>query len=357
MGRKPLLTMSRRQAISAAIAGGAILASPRWAVAQTSPADIETILSFVDPELREAAGKLVGPNAYPPITADTLAIARKYNGPPPAGSAKVPVVKRTIAGSDGMPDVTIWIINPQPAGSNRPAILHTHGGGFIMGTAEAAILSLQDICLALNCPAVSVEYRLAPETTFKGSVEDNYAGLKWLYAHAVEIGADPRRIALLGESAGGGHAALLALTARDRGEIPVAFQCLVYPMLDDRTGTSRPVPPHIGQILWRAQDNRFGWQSFLGTEPGLDSVPHAGVPARAADLHGLPPAFIGTGSIDLFVDEDIEFGRRLVDAGVSTELLVVPGAFHGFDVFAPESGPARRFKAAIISALGKALTA
>ena len=177
----------------------------------------------------------------------------------------------------------------------------------------------------------SVEYRLAPETTFAGSVEDNYAGLKWLHAHAVELGADPARIAVMGESAGGGHAALLAIAARDRGEVPLAFQCLVYPMLDDRTGTSRTVPAHVGTLVWTPERNRFGWDSFLGVKAGGIDAPKGAVPARVANLAGLPPAFIGVGTLDLFADEDIDYAQRLNAAGVLTELLVVPGAFHGFD--------------------------
>ena len=226
-----------------------------------------------------------------------------------------------------------------------------------MGTAQASVLALQDICLALDCPAVSVEYRLAPETTYAGSLEDNYVGLKWLHANAASIGADPARIALIGESAGGGHAALLAIAARDRGEVPVAFQCLIYPMLDDRTGSTRKVSGNIGRILWTAQSNRFGWSAFLGVPAGSARVPARAVPARVADLSRLPPTFIGTGAIDLFVDEDIDYGQRLLNFGVPTEITVVPGAFHGFDAFAPQSGPSRRFREAMIAALRKGLRA
>jgi acetyl esterase/lipase len=251
--------------------------------------------------------------------------------------SNMPYEKRMIPVGPGHPDVAIFIINSSP-GANRPAILHTHGGGFVNGSAESSVRDLQEICARLDCVAVSVDYRLAPETTFRGSVEDNYAGLKWLHAHAAEIGADPAKIAVMGESAGGGHAALLAIAARDRGEVPVCFQCLIYPMLDDRTGTTSMPPPNVGTLIWNSQRNRFGWESFLGMAPGGRRVPAAGVPARTLRLAGLPPAFIGVGTLDLFGDEDIDYAQRLTAAGVSAELIVVPGAFHGFDTIAKKAG-------------------
>ncbi|MDE2042557.1 MAG: alpha/beta hydrolase fold domain-containing protein, partial [Alphaproteobacteria bacterium] len=154
------------------------------------------------------------------------------------------------------------------------------------------------------------------------------------YKNAASLGANPDNIAVMGESAGGGHAAILAITARDRGEVPLVFQCLIYPMLDDRTGSSVKKPPFVGTLIWTPESNRFGWESFLGQKPGLPHAPVAAVPARNPNLKGLPPAFIGVGTLDLFCDEDIEYGKRLTDVGVMTEMVVVPGAFHGFDFMA-----------------------
>jgi acetyl esterase/lipase len=200
-----------------------------------------------------------------------------------------------------------------------------------MGSALYALRSMQDLARRLECAIVSVDYRLAPETRFAGSLEDNYAALRWLHANAAELGVDPTRIGVLGESAGGCHATLLAITARDRGEIRLALQMLIYPMLDDRTGSTRSVPAHIGRILWTAESNRFCWAAFLGCEPGGRNVPAGAVPARVENLAGLPPTFVGVGALDLFVREDIDYARRLINAGVPTELVVMPGAFHGFD--------------------------
>lgn len=242
------------------------------------------------------------------------------------------------------PSIVIYVINQDlEVDSPRPVILHTHGGGFVTGSAKNEIARLQELAAELDVVVVSVEYRLAPETTFEGSIEDNYSALVWIYQHAEMLGIDKSKIALMGESAGGGHAALLAIIARDRGEVPVMFQLLIQPMLDDRTGSSRPVPDHIGQILWTRQANQFGWSAFLGQAPGTDKVPRRAVPARTLDLSGLPPTYISIGSIDLFVQEGVSFAKRLIEAGIPTELHIVPGAFHGFDQIAPDTELARAF--------------
>ncbi|GGC14780.1 hypothetical protein GCM10011494_37010 [Novosphingobium endophyticum] len=350
------MTMFTRREIARAAGILAVGAALPWSdrvVAASAAPPAPDPLAMVAPELREAARQILAiGKQMPPMSANTLPSVRasmaRYEKP---RLPDVPVKQHRIPVA-GAPDVSVYVVNAQP-GVIRPAILHAHGGGYVTGWAALKVPALQRLAKDLDCVVVSVDYRLAPETTYKGSIEDNYAGLKWMHAHARELGIDPHRIAIMGESAGGGHAALLAIAARDRGEVPVVFQALVYPMLDDRTGSSRTVPPHVGQIGWTAQSNRFGWQSFLGQQPGGPNVPAAAVPARTVDLSGLPPAFIGVGSIDLFVDEDIEYARRLIDAGVATELLVVPGAFHGFDSVA-DSSLAIQFNAAKRNALRRA---
>lgn len=328
------MVTSRRTLISggAAAAAGALL-RPQVLLAADAPYSLPSQL--VHPELRAAAQQIETRfRGQPGMTAASLEQARKGmqgNNPfaqPPL--ADVPWTKRTVPGAKGQPDVSVLVVNAKP-GMSRPAILHTHGGGFVGGKAADSLHDLQAICREIDCAAVSVDYRLAPETTYAGSTEDNYAALKWLHGNAADLGADPGRIAVMGESAGGGHAALLAITARDRGEVPLAFQCLIYPMLDDRTGSSRMPPRHVGTLIWTPASNRFGWESFLGQKPGGASAPRGAVPARVTDLSNLPPAFIGVGTLDLFCDEDIDYAQRLSDAGVPTELIVVPGAFHGFD--------------------------
>ena len=264
------------------------------------------------------------------------------------------VQRRVIPGSAGNPDVAVYVINAADGRRKRPAIVHFHGGGYVLGTAQEAVPDLEKIAHELDCVAVTVDYRLAPETPFPGSLEDNYSALKWLWQYAAQLGVDTQRVAIMGESAGGGHAAMLAIAARDRKEFKLAAQILIYPMLDDRTGSSRPVPSHIGTFIWHRRSNQFGWSSLLGQTAGGRAVPYGSVPSRVPDLSALPPTFIGTGSIDLFVEEDIEYANRLVTAGVPVELLVVPGAYHGFDGIAPDATLTRHFRAARLAALRRA---
>jgi len=215
---------------------------------------------------------------------------------------------------------------------------------------------IQGTATDCHCVVVSVDYRLAPETRYAGSLEDNYTALKWIHAHAAELGIDRSRIAVGGASAGGYHAASLAILARERNEVPIVFQLLIYPALDDRTGSTHPAPPSVGHFMWNASANRLAWSSLLGVPAGSSKTPASAVPARVASVAGLPPAWIGVGALDLFVEEDMEYARRLIHAGVATELMVVPGAFHGFDLVVPDAEVSKQFGASWKSALRKAFT-
>lgn len=336
------------------------LPDPAAVAAAPLSAEDAAKLAPIAPELHAAARMAIYySQMMGPMTEETVLASRKsgrMGPPPPPHHPDVPVMEQMIPGPAGAPQVKLFVINAKE-GASRGGILHTHGGGYILGTAATDVRRLQELAKELDVVIVSVEYRLAPETTYAGSIEDNYAGLSWMHGNAAKLGLDPKRIAVMGESAGGGHAALLALTARDRGEIPIAFQALIYPMLDDRTGGVVKVPEHIATVGWDAQQNQLGWKAFLGQQPGTDSVPAAAVPARTASLEGLPPAFIAVGGVDLFVSEDIDYARRLTEAGVPTELLVVPSAYHGFDAMAPESPQAKQFNEARVEALRRALAA
>jgi len=347
------------RAVSNAAALAALPASKAIAVGvQTTtkaPGRVDPI-TLVNPELRpplQAFLNLSLPKMEGELTPALLATLRKMDFGQKLRLQQPSVTERWVPGRGGAPDVRVFVINSKP-GERRPAILHTHGGGYFLGAAASDVPDLQVLAKTLDCLIVTVDYRLAPETRFPGSLEDNYAALKWLYANAQELGADRSKFALAGESAGGGHAAMLAIAARDRGEVPVMFQSLVYPMLDDRTGSTRQPPAHIGTYLWTREYNRAGWSALLGKSPGGPDAPAGAVPSRADNLAGLAPAWIGVGSLDLFVDEDVEYARRLINAGVSTELLVTPGAYHGFDLLAPDASVSKQFKLARYNSLAQA---
>ncbi len=236
----------------------------------------------------------------------------------------------------GAPDVPLYVYNPPSQNRSRGAILHIHGGGMVMGSAEMSRMSMPGIALANDAVAVSVDYRLAPETPFPGPQEDCYAGLEWLIANAAELGVDPSRIVVMGESAGGGLAAALAQMIRDRGDHKIAGQVLIYPMLDHRTGGPDDVykNPTTGEFIWTPERNQFGWESLRGDYPVNDQRKGWFSPSLADSLAGLPPTFIMTGSLDLFFDENLDYTRRLCADGVLVELHVYPGGIHAFDLAA-----------------------
>jgi acetyl esterase/lipase len=308
--------------------------------------------SYVDPELAVALRQFPDdPNS--PNARNLAAVRAGDKNFSMSNAPELQPRKATVPGPGG--DVPVLIFDPKPGAKSRPATIYIHGGGYVAGRADTNIQLAQDIAQATDSMVVSVDYTLAPEAVFPKSLEQNYAALAWLHTNADQFGVDPRRIAICGDSAGGGHAAMLAIAARDRGEFKIAFQCLIYPMLDDRTGSTRHVPPHIGHFIWTEATNRFGWSSLLGMPAGSPSVPPGSVPARMKDVSGLAPAFIGVGSIDLFCEEDIEYARRLVLAGVRTELFVVPGAYHGFDVVARDARASVEFRNVWQNALRRGL--
>ncbi len=287
------------------------------------------------------------------ISMEVLAEARKLPLLDPMPPPMPQPIIRHIHGAAGTPDVRIAIVDPSPGETCRPVVVHMHGGGYIVKNTMLYPM-IQKMAHDCQCVVVSVDYRLAPETPFPGSLDDNYAALKWVYDHAEELGVDSNRIAVAGESAGGGHAAALAIRARDRGEVPLILQLLLYPMLDDRTGSSRPAPTSMGRYMWNENANRFGWTALLGIPAGSSEIPANAVPSRVEELSGLAPAWIGTGSIDLFAEEDVTYAQRLMRAGVPTELLVLPGAYHGFDLLVQEAAVSKTFTQSWKAALRRA---
>jgi len=350
------MIMTRRQFQLGLMASGAALPTLARAADDDTTrieAGTEAILRRVDPELREGARTILSHPLPSPLTLAAVRAMRQNApaAPAPLSPPAAPVEQRMAPGAKGAPPTPVTVIGAKPGGALRPAILHIHGGGMILGRVADTIAASQRLASELDCVVVEADYRLSPETPFPGPLEDCYTALAWLHDNAAALGVDRTRIAIMGESAGGGLAAMLAIAARDRCKISICYQLLIYPMLDDRTGSTRRVPPFIGTIGWNEAGNRFGWSSFLGRPAGSPTIPYGSVPARTADLSGLPPAFIGVGAIDLFVDEDIAYAARLADAGVATQLHVTPGAYHGFDFIAPQARVAIEFTTAWKSAL------
>jgi len=254
-----------------------------------------------------------------------------------------------IPGPDG--EVRCLLYRPEEPCSGRPAYLHIHGGGYIMGSPEGSDAANLLTCARLGTVVLSVDYRLAPEHPIPAPLDDCYAGLAWLHDNAATLSIDPSRIAVGGESAGGGLAAAVAIRARDEGRYGICHQHLTYPMLDDRTGTdAHPGDPLTGEFVWTRQRNRFGWQAYLGDAPA--AAPQ--VPARVDDVGGLPRTWLLTAGLDLFRDENIHFAQRLMAAGVSVELAVYANACHGFQML-PGTELQARFTADHLAGLARGL--
>lgn len=267
------------------------------------------------------------------LDADTLPAFRRLSllSPDPADLSRDVDIARRMIPVGGSREVPLLVYSPRRAAPARPVILHMHGGGFVGGTVAGSQGRNCELAIGLGVVVVSVDYALAPEHPFPAAIEDCYAALSWVVRSGAGIGADPDRVILKGESAGGGLAAALAILARDRGEFRPVFQHLTYPMLDDRTGRDVAADPYAGEFIWTAASNRFGWDALLGPMAHGKTVSPYAAPARETDFSGLPPAYIMTGALDLFAREDIRYAQELIRAGVAVELHVYPGACHGFD--------------------------
>ena len=294
-----------------------------------------------------------------PAGSTTIAEGRKMleemlgAGAPAAGEEQLTITHRTIPGPQGAPEIPVIIYQPKASAGPLPCVVDYHGGAFIMGSAQMGHPANVRIALDAGVVVVSVDYRLAPEHPFPAGVEDCYAGLVWVHANASDLGVDPARIAVMGGSAGGALAAAVALMARDRGGPPICFQALQIPVTDDRLTT------------WSAQNfrdtpmfNRPGaehmWENYLGAGyEGRETSPYA-APNRAADLSGLPPAYVQTMDLDPLRDEGIEYAYRLMTAGVSVELHAYPGTFHGSGL-ATNASVSKRSAKEMIDVIAKAL--
>jgi len=238
---------------------------------------------------------------------------------------------REIPGRDGDPAIRVRVYRPAAdVATPLAGLVEIHGGGFIVGEIGMMDAFCDRVAADLSVMVVSVDYRLAPENPFPAAVEDCFAAVSWLAEHADELGVDPDRIAIAGQSAGGGLAAATALMARDRGGPALCFQLLEIPELDDRLATPS-MTDFVDTPLWNRPNAVRSWSWYLGADdrPGSDGVSPYAAPARAGDLSGLPPTFVSVMEFDPLRDEGLIYATRLLQAGVSTELHAYPGTFHG----------------------------
>lgn len=262
-------------------------------------------------------------------TVDDVIAVVKAQAPPMEGVAARDL---DVPGYGGGPPVRVRVYRPSSHDRGLPAVVWMHAGGWVLGSIELEDLAAAQLAKDVDCVVASVEYRLAPEHPFPAALHDGYAVLKWLTSESSALGVDPARIAVGGASAGGNLAAGLALMARDHGDLSIALQVLIYPSLDDRTagpaGDARPET-----LFWTRQNAIDAWTAYLNRAPGSDDISAYAAPSRSEDLSGLPPAYMPIGALDPFLDENIDYARRLLAANVPTELHVYPAACHAFDVF------------------------
>ncbi len=317
----------------------------------------------------------------PELRAPLLALGRGPTGAPQEPTVVPPRVaavasrvfpvglgqRQAVPGQDG--EVPVWVYETAERAAAGPtgALLWLHGGGLIAGTPAQDHMLCTRIARELGILVVSVDYRLAPAHPYPAAIEDCALVLRWLTEDSERLGVDPARIAVGGSSAGGGLAAALAQRVRDerrdRGAGPdrpgstvpsIAFQLLVYPMLDDRTGAGGVEVPGRGEYVWTARSNAEGWAAYLGHRAGEPENRPWAVPARCEDLSGLADAWIGVGELDLFVEENLRYAERLRQAGADVQVRVEPGMYHGAD-HCTWSAAMRDFRAEALDALGRAL--
>ena len=306
---------------------------------------------LLDPELRDMAS---GP-FLPELTDETIADIRgvmvdqapELNDP----SSKGVYRKEIFVSVNGQPDVRCLLYGKLNGQEDASGYLHIHGGGYLFGSPEGSDLMNLHLASILNIVILSVDYRLAPENPIPAPLDDCYAALGWLHENAAELGVDPERIGVGGESAGGGLAAALAIKARDEGEYGLCWQQLTYPMLDDRTGSSQHYgDPLVGEFVWTRELNQYGWSSYLGNAER--TAPQ--VPGRLEEFRGLPPAWMFTASLDLFRDENILYAQNLMRSGVACDLVVYPGACHAFQRI-ESADISKRYREEFVSSLKRGL--
>ncbi|MDK8181765.1 alpha/beta hydrolase [Paenibacillus sp. UMB4589-SE434] len=306
--------------------------------------------SRVLPELKSALAQFPGFQ----LEANLEGSRSMLSGPPIEASEHVSTTSRMIRGGAGEMLVKIY----EPANrtdAKLPAMLWTHGGGYVLGHPDMDDVLCERFVQAAHCVVVSVDYRRAPEHPYPAAIEDCYAGLVWMTDEAESLGIDVDRVAIAGASGGGGLTAALALMARDKGGPALIFQMPLYPMIDNRNTTASSYEITADNATWNRTNNVEAWQMYLGAGVEDHELSPYAVPSKADSLAGLPPTYTCVGQLDLFRDETIEYVTRLAQAGVDVEFQLYPGCFHCFEVFVPEAEVSQRASQNYVDAMARAL--
>ncbi|WP_107658221.1 alpha/beta hydrolase [Nocardia suismassiliense] len=305
-----------------------------------------------DPELAESAARSLG-GSWTDATAARQRIAEKFAGlPKHQPSVPLRVQDRTIAGPSGN-DIPVRLFAPRDRTSDLAALVYFHGGGYVINGVIDGDNHASRVADEVGALVVSVDYRLAPEHPFPAAHDDCYTALEWVAKNTAELGVDPERIGVGGESAGGGLAAAVALRARDEHGPAIRFLYLIVPELDDRLQT-HSARTYTDTPNWSRTIGQQSWSYYLGTGvPGSPDVSAYAAPARAHDLTNMPPTHISAMQFDPLRDEDIDFAQRLLQAGVNTELHCYPGTFHGSHL--TDAAISRRTLADAMAALRRGL--
>lgn len=237
----------------------------------------------------------------------------------------------------------VRIYRPE-SGQSTAALFWIHGGGLVLGNPGLNDRECSAWVRDLGLVVISAGYRLAAKHPFPAALDDLYAAWQWLQTAAEELGIDPGRVVVSGQSAGGGLAASLVQRIHDTGGVQPVGQALLCPMLDDRTAARRELDA-VNHCVWNNRSNRAGWSCYLGVDAGAAAVPQYAVAARREDLSGLPPAWIGVGDVDLFYEENRRYAQRLRESEVSCELETIPGGHHGFELLSYEAPLTQTFYA------------
>ena len=296
---------------------------------------------MIDPELRAAGvafGLLFRPSEW------FFRFARRVTARAAGSSvARLDCDERRIPSLDPDVDVRVRIYRSKMRPSEPvPGVVFLHGGGYALGTPEQNGPLYETLIGLRSCVVVAPDYRKSLDAPYPAAVNDCYATLRWLKDNAAELGVRDDQLIVMGQSAGGGLAAAVTLMARDRGEVRVAVQLPLYPMIDDRNATDSARDNDAP--VWSEKHNRLGWRLYLGGLAG-DEVPKYAAPARETDYAHLPATATFVGDLDPFRDETIQYVENLRAAGVDVEFRLFERCYHGFDGIRPDSKVGREANA------------